>query len=96
MADKTSTPTVEQRMRGQAITFHDLAVSLFANVAEHEGRSHRATERGDYQTSARHLAAAENVTEWANKLMGPSWKEYAKRYAYATPTPPGPQATPSK
>ncbi|WP_371584558.1 hypothetical protein [Streptomyces sp. NBC_01314] len=80
MKTAQTAPTVEDRMKRQAITFHDLARNLYAKVREEEARSGRATERGDYQGSARHLAAAESMTEWANTLIGPGWKAYAKEH----------------
>lgn len=97
---KTAQPTatVEDRMKRQAITFHDLARNLYARVRMEEARSGSATERGDYQGAARHLAAAESMTEWANILIGPGWKVYAKEHEGAhggSPYPvpgPAPQA----
>ncbi|MFF3617551.1 hypothetical protein [Streptomyces sp. NPDC002580] len=83
-----TTDTVAERMRRQAVTMHDVAMSLHAAVREQEGRSYRATQRGDYQTSARHLAAAEAMTEWADRLIGPGWKVYAEEHAGERPPVP--------
>ncbi|MFJ9427986.1 hypothetical protein [Streptomyces sp. NPDC101249] len=96
--------TVEDQMKRQAITYHDLARTVHAQVRQEEARSGRATERGDYQGAARHLAAAESMTEWANTLIGPGWKVYAQEHEgerggspYRVPGPPpapGPAAKP--
>lgn len=89
MADqKTRTATTEDRMKGQAITFHDLAVSLYRSRAGCVSRAQTATGAGDFRAASLHIASAENLTQWADTLMGPGWKEYAKPYAYQTPPPP--------